>query len=452
MVAAEGQPRRHAAETEIGCVAHPRHRRTRTVARQRHRPIGDRLGIEQVLERDVDLRQPELLALIQEDVAAETSEQQQLHPRERARMIGARPARHRARCVVILERPARPADRRIVGPARERVRDKLWRQRVGVEEVEAVCAVEPLAARGEQLHLAVAILAADLGDGEASAIFVEQRADPLEERRNVGMALIVELELEIERPGPRAVGRGRGRVIGQRGIVHCEVDRIEPEAVDAAIEPEARGVEQFLLHRRIVPVELRLFLEEIVEIILLPPRVPRPRRAAEHRLPVRRRAAVGLGVGPDVPVGLVARPARAARLEPRMLVRRVRIDLVDDDAQSERVRARDQRVEIGERPEDRVDVAIVRHVIAEILHRRGEEGRQPDGVHPEPGDVFEMRGDAVEVADPVTVRVGKAARVDLIDRCALPPGFGSSGNGVLGRGGHRAHSLGRRAGVAAQMA
>ena len=87
-----------------------------------------------------------------------------------------------------------------------------------------------------------------------------------------------------------------------------------------------------------------------------------------------------------------------------MLVRGVRIDLVDDDLQPERMRARDQRVEIGERAEDRIDVAIIGDVIAEILHRRGEEGRQPDRVDAEAGDIIEMRGDPRQVADPVAVR------------------------------------------------
>ena len=43
---------------------------------------------------------------------------------------------------------------------------------VGVEEVETIGAVQAPVARGEQLHLAHRIVAANLGDGEAAAIFV----------------------------------------------------------------------------------------------------------------------------------------------------------------------------------------------------------------------------------------------------------------------------------------
>ena len=243
------------------------------------------------------------------------------------------------------------------------------------------------------------------------------------------MPLIVELQLKIERPRARAVGRGGGRIIGERRIMHREVDRIEPEPVHTAIEPEPCGIEQFLLHRRMVAVELRLFLQEIVEVILLAARIPRPCGATEDGLPVGRRTAVGLGVGPYVPVGLVVRAAGTARLEPRVFVRGVRIDLVDDDPQPERMRARDQDIEIVQRPEDGIDVAVIRHVIPEILHRGREEGRQPHRIDPERRDIVEMRGDARQIADPVAVRISEAARIDLVDRRALPPGSGMADAG-----------------------
>src|SRR3546814_1043142 len=65
-----------------------------------------------MLEGNVDLRQPQFLAIIEDDVAAQRTEQQHLHPPERAALLGRRPARDRAWRVVILERPARPAHAR----------------------------------------------------------------------------------------------------------------------------------------------------------------------------------------------------------------------------------------------------------------------------------------------------------------------------------------------------
>src|SRR5438309_8191960 len=104
-----------------------------------------------------------------------------------------------------------------------------------------------------------------------------------------------------------------------------------------------------------------------------------------------------------------------------MLVGAVRVDLVDDDLEPERMRAFGERIEVAERAEHRVYSAIICDVITEVAHWRDEEGRQPDRVHPEAADIIELAGDSSKVADAVAVRVGKAARVDLVDRRALPP-------------------------------
>src|SRR3546814_3078708 len=93
----------------------------------------------------------------------------------------------------------------------------------------------------------------------------------------------------------------RSWIVAQGGVVHREVDRVEPEAVDSPVEPEARDVEQGVLHRRIVDIEIGLAAEKIVQIILPAAGVEAPRGAAEHRLPVVGRCAVGPGVGPAIP-------------------------------------------------------------------------------------------------------------------------------------------------------
>ena len=94
------------------------------------------------------------------------------------------------------------------------------------------------------------------------------------------LELIEDVLLIIERACALAAAR-RGRVIPQLGIVHREVDRVDPEAVDPAVEPEARNFEERILNRRIVEVQVRLLGEEIVQIILSAAGVPLPRRAAE---------------------------------------------------------------------------------------------------------------------------------------------------------------------------
>ena len=49
--------------------------------------------------------------------------------------------------------------------------------------------------------------------------------------------------------------------------------------------------------------------------------------------------------------------------------------------------SRDQRVEVGQRAEQRVDVAVVGDVVAAVGHRRGVERREPDRVDAEVAQV-----------------------------------------------------------------
>ena len=158
-----------------------------------------------------------------------------------------------------------------------------------------------------------------------------------------------------------------------------------------------------------------------MQVILPAPRVPCPRRTAEDRLPVRGRRAVGLGIGPDIPVGLGVIAAGAAFAKPVMLVRSVRIDLVDQYLEAEFMGPGDDCVEVFQRAEDRVDIAIIRYVVAEILHRRFEERRDPDRIRAKFGDVRQALRDTRQVADAIAIRIHEAARIDLVDHRTLPP-------------------------------
>ena len=85
-----------------------------------------------------------------------------------------------------------------------------------------------------------------------------------------------------------------------------------------------------------------------------------------------------------------------------------------------------RRSNVLERPEQRIDAGVVGDVVAEVGHRRGEEGRQPDRVHAERAlaavvQVVEAGDDPRQVADAVAVGVLEAARVDLVDDGAPPP-------------------------------
>jgi hypothetical protein len=107
-----------------------------------------------------------------------------------------------------------------------------------------------------------------------------------------------------------------------------------------------------------------------------------------------------------------------------VLVRGVVDDQVRDQLEAALVHGRQQPVEVGQRAEARVDVLVVADVVAAVVPRRPVDRRQPDHVDAELDQVVQLRLDPGQVADAVPVRVGEAARIDLVDDGALPPRLG----------------------------
>ena len=94
---------------------------------------------------------------------------------------------------------------------------------------------------------------------------------------------------------------------------------------------------------------------------------------------------------------------------------------IQDHLQAPRMGDGQQSVEVLERPEQRIDGAVIGHVVTEIDHRRGIDRRDPDRIDAEHGEIVEPQLDTLQVANPVAVRVLKGARVDLVDHALLPP-------------------------------
>ena len=104
-----------------------------------------------------------------------------------------------------------------------------------------------------------------------------------------------------------------------------------------------------------------------------------------------------------------------------MLIRSMVGHEVDNHADPAAMRLRDQPLEGGEVAKVRMDAAVVADVVTPVVERRGIYRVQPDGVDAERAQIVEMRGDAVEIADTVAVRIGKRAWIDLIEDGTLPP-------------------------------
>ena len=89
--------------------------------------------------------------------------------------------------------------------------------------------------------------------------------------------------------------------------------RVEPHAVDAAIEPEAHDSDHRLEHRRVVEVQIGLVVEEAMPVVGAGGLVPRPVRLLGVGEDDRHALVLLVRVAPDVEVALPAIPrARAA--------------------------------------------------------------------------------------------------------------------------------------------
>ena len=218
------------------------------------------------------------------------------------------------------------------------------------------------------------------------------------------------------------------RAVGQRRVLGEHVDHVHAEPVDAAVEPPAHHRVDGLAHLRVLPVEVGLLAREQVEVVLAGRGVELPHRAGEERAPVgrlragRSRGHAVAGRPPPVPVALGVLARRARGGEPGVLVGRVVDDQVQDQPHPALVDGGEQPVEVRERAERRVDVLVVGDVVAGVVLRRRVDRREPDDVDAQRRQVIEPRLDPAQVADPVAVGVGEAARVDLVDDGGLPPG------------------------------
>ena len=213
--------------------------------------------------------------------------------------------------------------------------------------------------------------------------------------------------------------------VGQRRVLDQPVRDVDAEPVDAPVEPEPQDRLELGGDVRVRPVQVGLAGVEQVEVPGAGRRRldPRPRRPAEVRAPVvGRLGAVGARPRPeDVAVaraGLVGE----RRPEPRVLVGRVVRDDVGDQPQPVLVGVDDQLLGVGDAAVGRVDRPVVGDVVARVGLRRGVPGVDPQRVDAEVGEVRQLLADARDVTDPVAVRVGEAADVDLVDDGVAPPG------------------------------
>ena len=218
---------------------------------------------------------------------------------------------------------------------------------------------------------------------------------------------------------------------------------VEPEAVEAEVEPEADEVDHGVGHFGVLVVEVGLVVVEAVPVVLLAGVVPRPVGALDVG---EDDAGVGpllVVVVPDVPVGLGVVPRRARLDEPRVLVAGVVHHQVGDDPDAAAVGVLQEGHQVADAPVVGVDVEEVADVVAAVADGRRVEGQHPDAVDAQPLDVVELLAQAAQVAGAVVVGVVEAADEHLVEDGVLEP----ARRGVEGalaaadRDGRRAHGV-----------
>jgi hypothetical protein len=221
---------------------------------------------------------------------------------------------------------------------------------------------------------------------------------------------------------PLEEGVGGREVLAVAALLLVEVRHgVEAEAVDAQVEPEPQCGEDLLLHGRVLVVEVGLVGEEPVPVVLLAHRVEGPvgRLGVDEDDP--RVLELLVVVGPDVVVAVGAVGVVAGFLEPRVLVAGVVHHEVDDHSHAALVGGIDELDEVGQVAEFGQYGGVVRHVVTAVPQGRLEERREPEAVDPEPLQVVQLGGDALEVADAVAVAVLERTHQNLVEDGSFEP-------------------------------
>src|SRR5579884_4212459 len=138
----------------------------------------------------------------------------------------------------------------------------------------------------------------------------------------VGVSLVVDVQLRVvaAQAFVGSIGGRVGRIIPEVRVLQNPLGHVDPEAVDASLQPEPEDVEHRVLNQGIPPVEIRLFFKKAMEVVLAGVLVQLPGRAARDSQPIVGRAAVWGWITPDVPFTALITPRRTGFLKPWMFL------------------------------------------------------------------------------------------------------------------------------------
>ena len=237
----------------------------------------------------------------------------------------------------------------------------------------------------------------------------------------------------IIRPGTVLTGNFLLRDLPERQFLGKEGRDINPEAVDAFVEPEPHQVVDLPAYLGIFPVQVRLLYREIVQVVGVGRRIELPgftvdvkEAPAVGRLSLFRRPPVVI-----IPVGIVAGAARLP--EPLVLVAAVVDYQVHDQLDPPLMHPGQHLLEVRYGAELGHDVAVVADVVAIVVVGRLVDRVQPDHIHAQALDIIQLLDDPPQIADAVAIAVPETARVDLVDHRFFPPVSFGIGHSHLSR-------------------
>lgn len=166
-----------------------------------------------------------------------------------------------------------------------------------------------------------------------------------------------------------------GQLARQVRALGNQRNHIHAEAVNAAVKPPVHHVVYRAAHSRIFPVEVRLLLRELMQVVFATLRAVLPSGATEIRPPL-----IGLGTGlagrgartrraPPVPVGVLIILV-FGRFKPGVFIGSVIDNKIHHDLEPALVGLGQQLIHVVECAEQRINVLIVGNIVAIVVLRR----------------------------------------------------------------------------------
>ncbi len=136
------------------------------------------------------------------------------------------------------------------------------------------------------------------------------------------------------------------------------------------------------------------------------------------------------GVRPDIHVALTrSGRGHSCSFEPWMLIAGVIDHQLDHHLHAAQMCGIKKCFEVVQCSIRRVDIVVVRDIVAVIAQRRREERQQPDAGYAQVIQIIQLRQQSRKIADAIVVGIGKCTNVKFVDnRIFVPEGIGCAGD------------------------